>query len=150
MAKKSTTIKDKGLEVKVVIDQLDVEVAQYLALKEAAGAMAVKMKDLKERIDARIAFEKPPFVDGELVLTTGIVKEVMGTPKLVWAKNGKSLTPKDREIVANDMTDQYLNVDLNIKMICQNADTDADLRQVLAKYNISQEQDIRLDVKALK
>lgn len=147
---KAVKIMDKTKAVAPHVDQLDVEVGTYLALKAKSEEIAEKMKSLKEKIQSRVEFEKPPFVDGELVLSTGLLKEVKSTPKIVWAKNGKSLTPKEREVVSVDIEDQYVDVDLNTKLIVQNFDQDEKLRQLLGKFNIRTEQDTRIDIKPLK
>ena len=105
---------------KGAVNSLDQMVELFLQKREMKKKYEAEEAQLKEAIEKEVAYQERAFDDaGEIVLSTGRIKEVASAPGLVWAKSGKSLTPVERENMAAVFPEQYRKLDLNAKLIAE-------------------------------
>lgn len=129
---------------------LELSIASYLDLKEAAAQIEKRMDKLKESITAEANHRMAEFEDGELVLKTGKLKVALNPHKMVFEASGKTVTPLQRAQISLLVPEAYRTVDLNVKLINDRMNADKLLKNSLKSQGVVVVQDTRFDIKPNK
>jgi hypothetical protein len=146
MAKANKKVAQVTPEEAQILDQM---VERFLQKNEKKKLLEAELAKDKAAIEDRITYERRTFTDGELVLSTGKVKEVTAAPSLVWAKSGKALTPAERESMARLFPEEYQKLDINAKLVAEVFGTNPEVAGALGRGGLELKEGTNLQIKGL-
>lgn len=144
MTNEKSTLKTKAS----LTQEIEALAAKYLQKKALYNLMGKELAEMKAQINNYVNHSHAVFTDGELVLSTAVLKVVSNPPQIKTC--GIPLERAERATLANELDAKYVVNDLNLGMMLKFGEKDKKLKQVLDGKDVTIEQETRIDIRRPK